>query len=82
MTIRARVPDEIAFQLESLRDQRYGRGHLRFVRRARVFELRAQERSADRAGVGSPLRVRQISPIPRSIAGYTSRCRNGVIAAM
>jgi len=42
------VPDEIAFQLESLRDQRHGRGRLRFVRRARVFEceLRNVRRTA------------------------------------
>ena len=38
VTIRARVSDEITYQLEALRDQRYGRTRLRFVHRARVVE--------------------------------------------
>jgi hypothetical protein len=38
VTIRARVSDEIAHELESLRDQRYGRTRLRFVHRSRVSE--------------------------------------------
>jgi hypothetical protein len=36
--VRARVSDEIAHQLETLRDQRYGRTRLRFVHRSRVVE--------------------------------------------
>jgi hypothetical protein len=38
VTIRARVSDEIGYQLESLRDQQYGRTRLRFVHRGRVVE--------------------------------------------
>ena len=34
------------------------------------------------AGVGSPARARQSRSICRSIAGYTIRCRTGLIAAM
>lgn len=37
-TIRARVSDEIAYQLEAMRDQRFGRMRLRFVHRSRVVE--------------------------------------------
>lgn len=38
VTIRARVSDDIAYQLASLRDQRHGRTRLRFIHRARVVE--------------------------------------------
>ena len=38
VTIRARVSDEIAYQLEAMRDQRHGRTRLRFVHRSRVVE--------------------------------------------
>jgi hypothetical protein len=38
VTIRARVSDEIAHELEALRDQGHGRTRLRFVHRSRVVE--------------------------------------------
>ena len=38
VTIRARVSEDIAKQLEALRDRRYGRERLRFVSRSRVAD--------------------------------------------
>jgi uncharacterized protein DUF4062 len=38
VTVRARTSDEIAYRLETIRDQQYGRSRLRFVYRARVVE--------------------------------------------
>src|SRR2546423_317570 len=36
ISVRARVSDEIAYQLESMRDNRYGNRRIRFVSRNRV----------------------------------------------
>jgi hypothetical protein len=58
VTIRARVSDDIAYQLETLRDQRYGRRRLRFVHRSRVVEAElANLRRTTHAGGADELTI-------------------------
>jgi len=66
VTIRARVSDEIAHELESLRDQRYGRTRLRFVHRSRVVDGElANVRRTTHAGGADELTIElaQVKPI-------------------
>jgi hypothetical protein len=67
VTICARVSDEIAFQLEALRDRRYGRTRLRFVHRSRVVEGEfGNVRRTTHAGGADELTIElvQVRPIP------------------
>jgi hypothetical protein len=53
ITLRARISDDIAHELETIRDNRYGRQRLRFVSRTRVAEgeLEAVRRTTRAGGV-------------------------------
>ncbi len=58
ITIRARVSEDIAHQLEALRDRRHGRERLRFVSRSRVAEGEAAGvRRTTRAGGAEELTI-------------------------
>lgn len=58
ITIRARVSEDIAHQLEALRDRRHGRERLRFVSRSRVAEgVAAGVRRTTRAGGAEELTI-------------------------
>lgn len=70
VTIRARVSDEIAHELESLRDQRYSRIRLRFVHRARVVDGElANLRRTTHAGGADELTIElgQIKPVATNV---------------
>jgi hypothetical protein len=79
ITVRARASEEIAHQLEALRDQRYGRRTLRFVSRNRVVsgELARLQRTTRAAGPEElTLEVAnaqppQIDPMRAGTGGYT-----------
>jgi hypothetical protein len=65
ITIAARVSDEIAHRLETLRDQRYGRAPLRFVHRTRVVEgeLAGLRRTTQAGGAdGITIELAQVRP--------------------
>jgi Domain of unknown function (DUF4062) len=58
ITIRARVSEDIAHQLEALRDRRHGRERLRFVSRSRVADgVAAGVRRTTRAGGAEELTI-------------------------
>jgi hypothetical protein len=58
ITIRARVSEDIAHQLEALRDRRHGRERLRFVSRSRVAEgVATGVRRTTRAGGAEELTI-------------------------
>lgn len=58
ITIRARVSEDIAHQLEALRDRRHGRERVRFVSRSRVAEgVAAGVRRTTRAGGAEELTI-------------------------
>jgi hypothetical protein len=68
-TIRARVSDEIAYQLEAMRDQRFGHTRLRFVHRSRVVEgeLTTVRRTTHAGGVDElAVELTQVRPAERN----------------
>lgn len=65
VTVRARVSDEIAHRLESMRDRRFGTTRLRFVHRGRVVEgdLGGVRRATDAGGADElTIELARVSP--------------------
>lgn len=80
ITVRARVSDEIAHQLETLRDQRYARTRLRYVHRNRVGdgELAGVRRTTHAGGADeltielANVQAAQADPMRAGVQGFTA----------